>query len=58
MRKFKELNILEKIRYVAGKCVLYITLPIWLLLSLVWWKENSAFILRHINMILCGVDEY
>jgi len=58
MRKFKELSILEKIRYVAGKIILYITLPIWLLLSLVLWKENSAFILRHINMILCGVDEY
>jgi len=57
MLHFKELNIIQKIRYVVGKIVLYVMFPIWFMLSVIWWKENSLFIIRHINMFLCGVDE-
>lgn len=58
MTKFKDLTFLKKVRYVIGKTLMYALLPLWIILAVVWWKENSLFVMRHINMMFCGVDEY
>jgi hypothetical protein len=49
---------MTKIRYIIGKIILRLLMPLWIVLSLVWWRDNSAFIMRHVNMLLTGVDEY
>jgi len=56
-RKFKDLNILEKIRYGIGKTFFWMLMPLWIILMITWWKQNSGFIMRHINIFFTGVDE-
>lgn len=48
---------MQKIRYIAGKVAFYILMPLWILLSLVWWKDDSLFILRHVYFMFTGRDE-
>ena len=55
--KFKDLTAAEKLRYLVGKLFFWVLMPLWVLLMLTWWKQNTAFIMRHINFIFCGVDE-
>jgi len=44
-------------RYYIGKAVFWFFFPIFALLGALWWRENTLFMLRHINMALTGKDD-
>lgn len=45
------------IRYYLGKGTFWFFAPLIAIFSIVWWREDSLFMIRHIYMALTGKDE-